>query len=275
MLVLFPCQIPPFSFVFSLCYSFVLLMFCFSQVADHLVGSFSGGMKRRLSVAISTIGSPKIVFMDEPTTVRELFAFSCHNSHYIPVQGLDPVNKRAIWHLIQDMKKDRCIILTTHSMEEADVLSDRIAIMAFGKLRCVGNSLHLKSKYGSGYRITLVTTKEQSKAVCDSITSKWEGVQVAGNDAGAIALTIPRERLDYIPTLINEIDTNPNIREWGVSHSTLEEVFLEVTKKHNFKYDDIDEPISPDNDVNGVEDDEAHLDLNSHNVNDSCSLIFN
>jgi hypothetical protein len=158
-------------------------------------------------------------------------------------------------------------------MEEADVLSDRIAIMAYGKLRCVGNSLHLKNKYGSGYRITLVTTKESSKQVCDAITRKWQGVQVSGNDAGAVSLTVPRDKLDMIPPLIDELDLNPDVREWGVSHSTLEEVFLAVTKKHNFKYDDIDEPVSDA--TNGVEKDEAVLDLDhSHKINGSRSLYL-
>lgn len=89
----------------------------------------------RLSVAISAIGDPKIIFMDEPTT------------------GLDPVHKREVWHLIESIRKERVILLTTHSMEEADVLASRIAIMSGGKLRCLGNSLHLKSTYGTGYRI--------------------------------------------------------------------------------------------------------------------------
>jgi len=74
-------------------------------------------MKRRLSVAISGIGNPRIIIMDEPTT------------------GLDPVSRRKVWELIQKLKKDRVVILTTHSMEEADVLSDKIAIIASGKFK--------------------------------------------------------------------------------------------------------------------------------------------
>lgn len=200
------------------------------DACDNPVGSFSGGMKRRLSVAISTIGNPKVVFMDEPTT------------------GLDPVNKRAVWHLIQSMKKDRCIILTTHSMEEADVLSDRIAIMAYGKLRCIGNGLHLKSKYGSGYRLTLLTNQSHSAKVITSIEEKFAGlVTLAANDAGAIAFTVAQQRLERIPEVLAYIDElreapggHDMIHEWGISHSTLEEVFLAITKKHHFVYEDID-----------------------------------
>lgn len=90
---------------------------------DYRTGSYSGGMKRRVSVGVALIGDPKVVFLDEPST------------------GLDPVNRRALWLLIQQMKKDRVIVLTTHLMEEADVLSDRIGIMAKGKLRCIGNQI--------------------------------------------------------------------------------------------------------------------------------------
>ena len=101
-----------------------------TSVAHNQVGTYSGGMKRRLSVAISrcairfsfdassgadgrlSIGDPRIIFMDEPTT------------------GMDPMSKRHVWDLIQELKKDRVIILTTHSMEEADVLADRYATVS-------------------------------------------------------------------------------------------------------------------------------------------------
>ena len=86
------------------------------DVKNAQVGSYSGGMKRRLSVAISAIGDPKVIFFDEPTT------------------GMDPVSRRDVWVLMQSLKKSKTIILTTHSMEEADALADRIAVVVDGKL---------------------------------------------------------------------------------------------------------------------------------------------
>lgn len=77
-----------------------------------MVNTFSGGMKRRISLAISAIGNPKIILMDEPTT------------------GMDPKTRRGVWSMIRELKKNRVVILTTHDMEEAETLSDRIAIMA-------------------------------------------------------------------------------------------------------------------------------------------------
>lgn len=65
--------------------------------------------------------------------------------------GMDPIARRHIWNVIESAKQGRSIILTTHSMEEADVLSDRIGIMVEGRLRCIGNSTFLKSKFGTGF----------------------------------------------------------------------------------------------------------------------------
>mmetsp|Transcript_33156 Transcript_33156/g.30077 ORF Transcript_33156/g.30077 Transcript_33156/m.30077 type:complete len:98 (+) Transcript_33156:708-1001(+) len=95
-------------------------------------------MKRRMSMAIAFIGDPKVVFLDEPTT------------------GMDPKNRRYVWELIQNMKKGRVVILTTHAMEEADILSDRIAVIVGGSIKCVGTPLYLKNNYGDGYRLSIV-----------------------------------------------------------------------------------------------------------------------
>ncbi|RZR93530.1 hypothetical protein BHM03_00022055 [Ensete ventricosum] len=65
--------------------------------------------------------------------------------------GMDPITRRHVWDIIEDAKRGRAIVLTTHSMEEADILSDRIAIMAKGKLRCIGTAIRLKSRFGTGY----------------------------------------------------------------------------------------------------------------------------
>lgn len=111
-------------------------------------------MKRRLSILLSTIGSPKVIFLDEPTT------------------GLDPVNKRFIWKMIQNMKKQRAVILTTHSMEEADFLSDRIGVIVEGRFKCIGTPLDLKKIYGTGYLLTFGNFIFYFKCVI-MITLKW------------------------------------------------------------------------------------------------------
>merc|ERR1719273_992802 len=92
--------------------------------------NLSGGMQRKLSIACAFVGGSKVVVLDEPTA------------------GVDPYSRRAIWDLLIKYKAGRTIILTTHFMDEADLLGDRIAIINCGKLVCVGTSLFLKSLYG-------------------------------------------------------------------------------------------------------------------------------
>ena len=90
-----------------------------SKFANFKIQELSGGMKRRVSVAISLVSDPKIIFLDEPST------------------GLDPENRRQLWDILSNLKGKRAMVLTTHSMEEADVLCNRIAIVNNGILRCI------------------------------------------------------------------------------------------------------------------------------------------
>jgi ATP-binding cassette subfamily A (ABC1) protein 3 len=113
--------------------------------SDRLSAGYSGGMKRRLSLACATIGQPQIVFLDECST------------------GVDPVARREIWQMISDMvsggnlplEERTSVILTTHSMEECEALCPTIGIMAGGRLRCLGSAQHLKSKFGQGYQVEM------------------------------------------------------------------------------------------------------------------------
>jgi ATP-binding cassette, subfamily A (ABC1), member 3 len=98
----------------------------------------SGGQKRRLSIIIAFLGKPDLVLLDEPSS------------------GMDTQGRRELWNVLREYKKNRIIILTTHYMEEADYLGDRIAIMSFGKLRCCGSSLFLKKRFGIGYNLNII-----------------------------------------------------------------------------------------------------------------------
>ncbi|NWI66191.1 ABCA2 protein, partial [Todus mexicanus] len=113
-----------------------------SNKRHSLVQTLSGGMKRKLSVAIAFVGGSRAVILDEPTA------------------GVDPYARRAIWDLILKYKPGKTILLSTHHMDEADLLGDRIAIISHGKLKCCGSPLFLKSTYGDGYKLTVV--KKQS-----------------------------------------------------------------------------------------------------------------
>jgi ABC-type multidrug transport system ATPase subunit len=111
-----------------------------TEYANRSAGTYSGGNKRKLSVAIAMIGEPSIVFLDEPST------------------GMDPVARRFMWEIISDIvtKREKCsLILTTHSMEECEALCTRIGIMVGGVLRCLGSSQRLRSKYGHGFQFEI------------------------------------------------------------------------------------------------------------------------
>lgn len=105
--------------------------------------TLSGGNKRKLSVAIALCGQSKFVLLDEPTS------------------GLDLSARRQLWNMLKEQKKDRIIILTTHYMDEADILGDRIAIMKSGKVTALGSSIFLKSTFGAGYNLTVVKSESE------------------------------------------------------------------------------------------------------------------
>jgi len=102
-----------------------------------LAGRLSGGMKRKLCVAIALIGDPAVCLLDEPSA------------------GLDPVSRRNLWNVILRTMSHRSVVLTTHSMEEAEALCGRIAIMVKGQVRAVGTKQHLKSTLGAGYELII------------------------------------------------------------------------------------------------------------------------
>jgi len=172
-------------------------------------------MKRRVSLAISLVGEPDVVFLDEPTT------------------GLDPETKRLMWTLIDSAKAERSIVLTTHSMEEADALCGRIGIMAHGKMRCLGTSLHLKSKFGEGYKVEVVCRD----GVVEAASAFMSGILPTGSKVAAMGnmftLQIPTGSLE-LSRLFEQMDARPDdagIEEWAVRQTSMEEVFLYVASQ--------------------------------------------
>uniref|UniRef100_A0AAQ5ZUX9 ABC transporter domain-containing protein n=1 Tax=Amphiprion ocellaris TaxID=80972 RepID=A0AAQ5ZUX9_AMPOC len=105
---------------------------------DDQAQNLSGGMQRKLSVAMAFVGGSKVVILDEPTS------------------GVDPYSRRSIWDLLLKNRTGRTVILSTHHMDEADLLSDRIAIISKGQLHCCGSPLFLKNCFGVGFYLTLV-----------------------------------------------------------------------------------------------------------------------
>ncbi|KAH0691990.1 hypothetical protein KY290_020167 [Solanum tuberosum] len=200
-----------------------------TQAARMRAGSYSGGMKRRLSVAIALIGEPKLVILDEPTT------------------GMDPITRRHVWDIIEDAKKGRAIILTTHSMEEADILSDRIGIMAKGRLRCIGTSIRLKSRFGTGFIANVsfsggtngtpdredTLSTSQPEAVKQFFKSRLDVVPTEENKS-FLTFIIPHAKEKLLTDFFAELQDRD--KEFGISDiqlglTTLEEVFLNIARQ--------------------------------------------
>ncbi|XP_074664845.1 phospholipid-transporting ATPase ABCA7 [Strix aluco] len=213
--------------------------------------NLSGGMQRKLSVAIAFVGGSRVVVLDEPTA------------------GVDPHSRRSIWELLLKYRKGRTIILSTHYMDEAELLGDRTAIIAGGRLRCCGSPLFLKARLGTGYHLTLVkqerggtggstspdTTKEDSSDLGSGSTtgrgSEGSAVDVAQLSA-LIQKLVPGSRLvedvghevlfilpyggakdGAFAELFRELDTRLGelgISSYGISDTTLEEIFLKVAQ---------------------------------------------
>ncbi|XP_025190796.1 ATP-binding cassette sub-family A member 3-like isoform X2 [Melanaphis sacchari] len=191
------------------------------QKKNQLISNLSGGMKRKLSLAIALVGNPKILILDEPTS------------------GMDPESRREMWDLLLSFRGTRTILITTHFMEEADVLGDRIAIMDHGQVRCYGSSLFLKKAYGTGYNLTIV--KEEScdeSKITEAIKKIIPGAEVQSSLTAQVVINLPNDNTDQFSDVFRMLEFNReklSIKGMGISCTTMEEVFL---KAENNIYDD-------------------------------------
>ncbi|XP_056594353.1 retinal-specific phospholipid-transporting ATPase ABCA4a [Triplophysa dalaica] len=225
------------------------------------VQNLSGGMQRKLSIAMAFVGGAKVVFLDEPTS------------------GVDPYSRRSIWDLLLKYRSGRTVILSTHHMDEADLLSDRVAVISQGRLHCCGSPLFLKNCLGAGFYLTLVRCIKEDVACvrkegqCDcidkcscesSLCTKFNENgkdlprrterQMEGDIESITALVqhhAPESRLIEVigqeltfllpsrgfrhrsyASLFRELEetlADIGLSSFGVSDSSLEEVFLKVT----------------------------------------------
>ncbi|KAL4240689.1 ATP-binding cassette sub- A member 3 [Mactra antiquata] len=176
--------------------------------------TLSGGMKRKLSVGIALIGGSKIVILDEPSS------------------GMDPDARRHIWSVLQKNRAGRTMLLTTHFMDEADLLGDRVAIMADGVIKCCGTSLFLKNKYGAGYHLTMVKKSQCDISKITTLIQQYiPDSIVQSNVASELSYVLPHEMSQCFAELFSEIDEKIEelgIESYNVSTTTMEEVFLRV-----------------------------------------------
>lgn len=191
-----------------------------TEKADTFAKYLSGGQKRKLSVGIAIIGDPKIIILDEPTA------------------GVDPYSRRQMWSFLQSRRHGKVILLTTHFMDEADILADRKAVISKGKLRCCGSSLFLKNKFGIGYHLTLVLEGSgRTTAIERLVTSHVAKAEKARRHGRELSFILPHNSVENFAPLFSAIEqeiktrrSRLGISSYGVSMTTLEEVFLHLEK---------------------------------------------
>ncbi|KAK6924978.1 ABC transporter-like, ATP-binding domain, partial [Dillenia turbinata] len=183
-------------------------------VADKQAGKYSGGMKRRLSVAISLIGDPKVVYMDEPST------------------GLDPASRNSLWNVVKHAKQNRAIILTTHSMEEAEVLCDRLGIFVDGSFQCIGNPKELKGRYGGSYVFTMTTSANNEEDVVNLVKNLSPSANKIYQISGTLKFELPKNevRIADVFHAVENAKSRFTIQAWGLADTTLEDVFIKVAQ---------------------------------------------
>ncbi len=175
--------------------------------ANELFKNLSGGLKQKLGLAIALVNDPEMLFLDEPTS------------------GLDPTARREVWRVIEGLKKrGKTVFLTTHYMEEAQVLADKVGIIENGKIVAEGTPDELISKYGG---VKTLNVKDGGSIAIDLLKSKFPEAQMDKN--GDVSLRLhTKEDLTKAILLLSKSEA---IREFDVKRPTLETVYLKLTGK--------------------------------------------
>jgi len=193
-------------------------------------GSYSGGNKRKLNVAMALVGEPPLIFLDEPST------------------GVDPVARRNLWKIIEKIQMNgQSVVLTSHSMEECEALCDRLAIMVNGQFQCFGTNSHLKNKFAQGFTIltrlkaagagTADTEKkdvDNANQLKDFVSVNLKNVEVKDEHKNYIHFHVASPETPW-SKLFKVMESARAQMEWleeySVSQTTLEQVFLSFAKK--------------------------------------------
>ena len=238
---------------------------------DCLSDSLSGGQKRKLCIALALIANSKLILLDEPTS------------------GMDVTAKRHLWTFIKNYKKDKIIILTTHSLDEADYLADRLGIISEGRLVCTGTSSFLKHKYSCGFNINILLNNEQNLdrniinddkiKIIHEMKKIDPKLYVKVISKESIVLNFPEitENCDKIFSRIDEIKEEFKIMNYTLSTTSLEDVFLKVNNNDFSKNLFEDQINNYEANVNSTNNSLSvnQIVINDNNLNESKSVILN
>jgi ABC-2 type transport system ATP-binding protein len=182
------------------------------EKADTWVGKLSGGQRQRLAVATALVGNPKILFMDEPTT------------------GLDPQSRRQLWDIVRAFQKNGgTVLLTTHYMDEAERLCDRLAIVDHGEVIAEGTPSSLIDRLGAHQVIEFATSTDGQDP---HVWKALPGVESVLNDDDLICLTVREPHLT-IPALLDAVEKHGSkLMRLTTRQASLEDVFVRLTGRH-------------------------------------------
>ena len=185
------------------------------EKADARVGGLSGGQKQRLALACALVGDPELLFLDEPTT------------------GLDPQARRQLWDLIEEFKRaGRTIVLTTHYMDEAERLCDRVAIMDHGRIIALGTPRALIASTGVDHIVEFSISDGGDVAIDTGPLSHLEGVRDVRMDGGAVQIHVT-ELHRAVPAVLAELTRQgASLTELRTHSATLKDVFVGLTGRH-------------------------------------------
>lgn len=197
--------------------SYLAKLFHLENRLDNTGEELSGGQKRKLSVAIAVCGGSKFVVLDEPTA------------------GMDPLARRELWNLLTQLRKGRTMLLTTHYMDEADTLGDRIGIMARGRMVCCGTSQFLKLRYGPGYKLVIEHQAggraSHADRVLELIQKHVPSAALSAEESidDTAVFVLPFTETAKFAALFQALDSQLSplsIKNYGLSGSSLEDVFV-------------------------------------------------
>ncbi|KRF97412.1 uncharacterized protein Dwil_GK21220 [Drosophila willistoni] len=181
--------------------------------------NLSGGMKRKLCLCCALCGNTRAVLCDEPSS------------------GIDAAGRRRLWDLLLTEKIGRTVLLTTHYMDEANVLGDRIAILSNGELQCYGTPFDLKKRYGLGYRLVCVTEDGcDVDALTELMAKHIPNIQPESTVASEVIYRLPSEYTSKYAALLNDLDRESQelkLDGYGISVATIEDVFVKMNLTKN------------------------------------------
>jgi len=191
----------------------VLHMVGLTEKMHAHVGKLSGGQRQRLAIACALVGDPELLFLDEPTT------------------GLDPQSRRQLWDILRQLRaQGRTILITTHYMDEAERLCDRVAVVDHGKVIALGTPRELIAKVGGEHFIEFIP--EGNGALADEELSRLPAVVHVRRegDAYGLAVTAPHQTL---PALLEFLQARGvGLAQLTTRHASLEDVFVNLTGRH-------------------------------------------